>query len=159
MADLGSEWIVVNVNEQCYGLSARCVLELQDCSGVDLVAFPGCEPPVVGLLEHRDRVLPVVDLRLMLGDPPREGDASKQRPRLAIAQHGRCFGAFLVDGVHTMVIIEPEQIQPLDRGVSLSDEILGVHSFERFGEVILIDAGACLAQLEAAIPKSRRAAA
>lgn len=159
MIDLGSEWIVVNVNEQCYGLSARCVLELQDCTGVDLVAFPGCEPPVVGLHEHRDRVLPVVDLRHVLGDPPREGDASTQRPRLAIAQHDSCFGAFLVDGVHTMVIIEPEQIQPLDRGVSSSAEILGVHSSERFGEVILIDAGACLDRLETPLPKTLRDAA
>jgi len=149
MPTLGNEWIVVDVNGQPYALSARCVLELQDCSGVKIVGFPGCKPPVIGLFEHRDRVLPVIDTRCVLGDEPQEQDESRQRPRLAISQHGSQYGAFLVDGVHTMIVIEDEAIHPLDAGVSSSDFILGVHPSERFGEVFLIDAGACLDDLDA----------
>jgi len=148
MGSLGNEWIVVEVNGQKYALSARCVTELQDCTGIEIVAFPGCQAPVVGLFEHRDRVLPVIDTRLVLGDDDATHDDSRGRPRLAITQSGERHGAFMVDGVHTMIVIEDGQIQALDAGVSSSAFIVGVHSSDRFGEVFLLDAGACLESLD-----------
>lgn len=82
-SSFGNEWIVVDVNNQSYGMSAKYVLELQDCNGIDIVEFPGCREPVVGLFEHRDRVLPVIDTRLVLGDPTFESQIESVKTLLA----------------------------------------------------------------------------
>ncbi|MEY4510123.1 MAG: purine-binding chemotaxis protein CheW [Pseudomonadota bacterium] len=99
--------VVFRVAEAEYVLPARQVLHMESFSGATRV--PGALPYVVGLVQVRSRVLPVIDLRVRFGLPEREPTLDS---RILIVQQGTRAVGLLADSAREVLRIAPDQFFP-----------------------------------------------
>ncbi|HRX85807.1 MAG TPA: chemotaxis protein CheW [Phycisphaerae bacterium] len=66
---LADKWLIVRIFGLPCGIAIDHVRELMSINDRPIVALPGYGPDLVGVLRLRDRVIPVVDLRTVLGFP------------------------------------------------------------------------------------------
>ena len=94
-----------------------------------ITRVPHAPYPVRGILNLRGRVIPVVDLRVRLGLPPRELDAQS---RIAVTSLQQRMLGLLVDGVEQVVSIDRLKIEdaPADVMTDQSGYIVGVYQHE-----------------------------
>jgi purine-binding chemotaxis protein CheW len=111
-----SKLLLFEVGPATYALDVRMVKEV--LRRVALQAVPGAHPAVVGALEHRGEVIPVIDLRVRFGveRKPTDRDA-----RCIVAQVEGATSALLVDRVLEVWDADAAQRrelpQPLGAGV------------------------------------------
>ncbi|MEJ5344608.1 MAG: chemotaxis protein CheW [Chloroflexus sp.] len=70
---------------------------------------PGAPPTIPGLINQRGQILPVIDVRLLLGLPAAPPDRAT---RLIWVHHEQIDAALLVDAVVDLITIEAGQIEP-----------------------------------------------
>lgn len=99
--------VLFRVAETEYVLPASQVLHMESFSGATPV--PGAAAHVVGLIQVRSRVLPVVDLRRRFGLAAREPTLDS---RILIVQHGTRTVGLLADSAREVLRIEPQQFHP-----------------------------------------------
>ncbi len=104
MSDL---YVIFRVADAEYALSAAQVLQLESFSGV--TAVPGTRPHVIGIVQVRGRIVPVVDLRLLFGHPPI--DASLDNRIIVVEVGSRTIG-LRVDSSREVLKLDPEQVHP-----------------------------------------------
>lgn len=63
------QWLIVRLAGQSFGVEVRCVRELATTQDKHIAPLPRLPDGVVGVLKLRDEVLPVADLRRLLGMP------------------------------------------------------------------------------------------
>jgi purine-binding chemotaxis protein CheW len=100
-------YVLFRVGDTEYALPASDVLQMESFSGATPV--PGTATYVVGLVQVRGRVVPVVDLRIRFGLPAVERSLDS---RIVIVQNaGRAVG-LLVDSARDVVHLADEDLQP-----------------------------------------------
>ena len=99
--------VLFRVAEAEYVLPASQVLHMESFNGATRV--PGALPYVVGLVQVRSRVLPVVDLRVRFGLPAREPTLDS---RILIVQHGTRAVGLLADSAREVLRIDPQLFFP-----------------------------------------------
>lgn len=99
--------VLFRVAEAEYVLPASQVLHMESFSGATRV--PGALPYVVGLVQVRSRVLPVIDLRVRFGLPEREPTLDS---RILIVQQGARAVGLLADSAREVLRIDPTQFVP-----------------------------------------------
>ena len=99
MSDL---FVIFRVAESSYVLSAAEVLHMESFTGATRV--PGAARHVVGVVQVRGRVLPVVDLRMRFG---MEALAPGPDTRMVVVQQGKRSVALLADCAREVVRIDP----------------------------------------------------
>jgi purine-binding chemotaxis protein CheW len=104
MSDL---YVVFRVAEAEYALSAAQVLQLESFSGV--TAVPGTLPHVIGIVQVRGRIVPVIDLRLLFGQPPVEATLDN---RIIVVEVGTRTIGLRVDVSREVIKLDPEQVHP-----------------------------------------------
>ena len=110
MGDVTSLHVVFRLAQMEYALSAEEVVQLESFTGATPV--PGSPPFVVGIVQVRGRVVPVIDLRVRFHLPPIEPTLDS---RIVVAEaHGRRVG-LIVDSAREVVKLAPEQIKPPPR--------------------------------------------
>ena len=87
-ADDPTSVILLRLEGQTYALPLGCVVEVVRMAA--LAPVPDAPPHVLGLLDLRGRVVPVLDLRRRLGLAPAEPGLST--PICVVEAGGRCFG-------------------------------------------------------------------
>jgi purine-binding chemotaxis protein CheW len=90
--------LLVSVATESYALDGRCVREVMRWR--TLTPVPGAPPVLPGILSQRGVVVPVVDLRVLLGLPAQSPDRAT---RLVLAHHAHTDLALLVDAVIDLV--------------------------------------------------------
>jgi purine-binding chemotaxis protein CheW len=90
-----------------YVVPAERVLHME--SYVDSTPIPGAAPHVLGLVQIRSRVVPVIDLRIRFGMPPIEPTLDS---RVVVVTFGERTVGLLVDSAREVVNISPEQFKP-----------------------------------------------
>lgn len=113
------ELILFDLAEESYGIESRFVLEVLRRAEVALL--PGAEPPVVGLAGWRGELLPVVDLRKLMGLSATGGDHAGQLVVLGEAKNA--FGVN-VDLVHGLRDVATGEILPLPTGATNGPALL-----------------------------------
>lgn len=84
------EIVVFSLAGERYGIRAASVLEVMPLR--ELVAVPGTPPAVLGIVNHRGRILPVLDLRRVF---ELTGEGVGENSRVAVVQSGgSTFGLF-----------------------------------------------------------------
>jgi purine-binding chemotaxis protein CheW len=106
-AGKGSELIAFNIGEQQFSLSTSAVREIRGWTPV--TPLPHAPPYVLGVVNLRGVVLPIVDFAVRLGFPPTQPTA---RHAIIVAEFGTQVAGLLVDGVSDIFTAEDEQIQP-----------------------------------------------
>lgn len=99
--------VLSKVGDAHYALPASQVLHMESFSGATRV--PGAQPHVVGLIQSRGRVIPVVDLRARFGLPGTEPTLDS---RVMVVQCGERTVGLLADSVREVVRIDPNSFKP-----------------------------------------------
>jgi purine-binding chemotaxis protein CheW len=130
-------YVIFKVAEAEYMLAASDVALMESFVGATRV--PATQKHVVGVVQIRGQVVPVIDLRVRFGLPPREPTIDS---RVVVVLHqGRSIG-LLVDMAREVIKLTPEQFRPPPEIVS--DQSAGmVMSVVQAGPrlVMLIDFG------------------
>lgn len=99
-------WVTFEAAGETYGLPVACVEEVLRVTTI--TRLPYAPAPVRGITQLRGRVLPVVDLRVRLGQPPAEAGA---RSRIVVvSSRGRALG-LLVDGAREVLKLLPSAME------------------------------------------------
>ncbi len=99
--------VLFRVGGSDYVVPATAVLHMEAYEGATPV--PGTPPWVVGLVQVRRRVVPVVDLRHRFGLPPLEHGLGA---RIVVVQDGTRVVGLLADSAREVVHLGPEDFQP-----------------------------------------------
>lgn len=127
------EAVVFVLAHQRYALPIDAVQEIQQI--VAMSEVPGATPGLVGMIDLRGQVIPVVDARLLLG--MERAPYALQTP-MVIARAGSTLVALIVDEVEDVVTLPPGSIQDAGDVYEFADRLLGVCRLEN-GFVFLLD--------------------
>ncbi len=129
-------WVVFELGESRFGLPVTHVQEILRVGGISRV--PHAPRPVKGVTNVRGRVVPVVDLKLLLGLAEVEiGPASRI---LLLTSRGRLLG-MLVDGVREVSLIAPSGIRETPSDLLPGAPRVALGSVEtEDGPAVLLDA-------------------
>jgi purine-binding chemotaxis protein CheW len=99
-------YIVFRVAQAEYALAAAQVLQLESFSGA--TAVPGTLPHVSGIVQIRGRIVPVIDLRQLFGEPPVEAGLDT---RVVVVELNERTLALKVDSSREVLKLGAEQVQ------------------------------------------------
>lgn len=122
-ADLGGKYLTFGLGGEEYGLE---ILKVREIIGtMDITAVPRTPDFVMGVINLRGNVIPVVDLRLKFGMP--HADQTEETCIIVVDVLGMEMG-ILVDRVSEVLDIVDEEIQPAPSfGVAVDTKfILGI---------------------------------
>ncbi|SEM75701.1 chemotaxis protein CheW [Palleronia pelagia] len=105
-----SELITFSIGEQDFCMDIMAVREIRGWTGVTML--PHSPPDVMGVMNLRGAVVPIVDLAARLG-LERCRDAG--RTVIIVANIGEQTVGFLVSAVSDIVSIAPDEVQPMPR--------------------------------------------
>ena len=102
----GHEYLTFRLGRQDYGVS---ILQVQELIALpQITRLPRSQPHVLGVVNLRGMVVPILDLRIRL----KLSLSQEQEPVVIVVRHeGKIIGA-VVDSVNDVVILKDEQIQP-----------------------------------------------
>ncbi len=143
LADI-REVVVFALAGQRYALPIGAVQEIQQI--VAMSEVPGSTPGLVGMVDLRGEVIPVVDARRLLGMEP--APYALDTPMI-IARAGSALIALVVDEVDDVVTLAPGCVQAPGEVYEFADRLLGVCRLEG-GFVFLLDPVRLLGHAEAA---------
>ncbi|MDY0340148.1 MAG: chemotaxis protein CheW [Coriobacteriia bacterium] len=125
--------VAFRLEGQLYGLPIDVVREIQQLA--ELLPLPDDDPALVGLIELRGTVVPVLDLRILVGLP--EVSYSLETP-MVFCTAGTYQVCLIVDSVEDVVDLPPDGIRPPSTVYTLADRMLGTVRLEQ-GVLILLD--------------------
>jgi purine-binding chemotaxis protein CheW len=107
---LSTKYLTFALAEEEYGLPVLKVREI--IKMMDITEVPQVPPHVKGVINLRGKVIPVVDLRLTFGFPPRDYD---ERTCIIVSevalQEGKVLMGMVVDAVSEVVSITTEEVE------------------------------------------------
>lgn len=131
--------ITFRLGDEHYGVDITSVREINSPQAV--TGLPGTASAVLGVIDMRGQVVPIVDLRIGLGVAA--GPIGKTARIMVLEINGRTVGC-LVDAVDRVVTVSREQVQPPpDIACQSGSHVTGII---RLGErlVILLDVSEAL---------------
>lgn len=99
--------VVFRVGSSEYALPAETVRQMESFQGA--TAVPGAPPFIVGVVQVRGRIVPVIDLRLRFGAPV--GEATLEN-RIVVGELGERAVALLVDSAREVLAIPRTALKP-----------------------------------------------
>ncbi len=115
-----AQYLSVNLGNEEYGVDILAVREIRGWTAVTRI--PQAPPYVLGVLNLRGAIVPVLDLRLRFGLAREEYTATTVCVIVTVA--GRQFGV-VVDAVSDVVEVAPDGVRPVpDMGTTVDTEYL-----------------------------------
>ncbi|MFV9507075.1 MAG: chemotaxis protein CheW [Oscillochloridaceae bacterium umkhey_bin13] len=102
-----SDFLVIRVSDELYALPGATVREVARWR--EPTPVPGAPPTLPGIISQRGVILPVVDLRHLLGLP---AAAPTRQSRLVIARHETIEVALVVDAVFDLLPLPAANLTP-----------------------------------------------
>lgn len=121
------------LDNQIYGLPLEVVQEIQQL--VEFTPMPDAAPALVGLIDVRGVVVPGLDLRVLVGLPPRAFTLETPMVFCRVRGHVVCL---IVDSVEDVVDLPVDALQPPSALYSLADRMIGMCRLPQ-GLVLLLD--------------------
>lgn len=103
-----SDLLLVRLDQEFYALPSAAVREVARCRAH--TPIPGAPPALIGIINQRGTILPVVDPRVLLDHPL---SPPSRASRLVAVSHDEVDLLLLVDGVVDLVTVPTTSIQPL----------------------------------------------
>lgn len=125
-------YVVFRVAQSEYAVPAAHVLQLESFSGV--TAVPGTLPHVTGIVQVRGRIVPVIDLRLLFGEP--EAEAVLDTRIIVVEVAERTVG-LRVDSSREVLKLDEQQLHATPTVVSERSRGF-VHGVARMGPRLLM---------------------
>lgn len=118
---------------QLYGLPIDVVQEIQQLA--ELLPLPDDDPALVGLIELRGAVVPVLDLRALVG---LEKAPYRLETPMVFCRAGEHAVCLIVDSVEDVVDLPSDGLQPPSGVYTLADRMLGTVKLDQ-GVLMLLD--------------------
>lgn len=106
--DTETSFLLVRLGNEHYAIQGTHVREIMRWR--EPLQVPGAPPALPGIISQRGVVLPVVDMRLMLGFPDTPPDRTT---RYVLVSHNDVEMAWHVDAVADLVTLPPEMMEPV----------------------------------------------
>lgn len=103
MLKVSTNYLTFRIGHEWYGINVEPIIEVIHMVG--LTELPGTPPEILGLLTLRDRVMPVIDLRLRLGNAADVAPLRLDTPIIAVTTPYGAMG-LVVDDVDDVEVIE-----------------------------------------------------
>ncbi len=148
-----SQYLTLNLAQEEYGVDILAVREIRGWTPVTRI--PQAPSYVLGVLNLRGAIVPVIDMRLRFGLPREEYTANTVTVIVTVA--GRNFGV-VVDGVSDVLDVTAANLRPVpDMGTTVDTEYLKGLTAVNERMVLLLDVDKLLQpqdaqMLEAALP-------
>ena len=101
------QFLVFQLGVQNFALEIHRVKEI--LRNADITPLPGTPSSIAGAIELRSKIIPIFDLRKRLGIA---ATSEPQNCRILIVTAARRIWGLIVDAVHRVVPVSPEDIQP-----------------------------------------------
>jgi purine-binding chemotaxis protein CheW len=98
--------VTFDVAGQEYALDLDAVQEIVAAPG-NLTHVPGSDEAVLGVMSYRERLLPLLSLRILLGLPA----ASNPRDKVVVTSVGDTWVGLVADGTRSVVAVDPSRIE------------------------------------------------
>lgn len=72
-----TRYVVVDINQNLYGMSTDTTVELMSSQMTQVTRVPHSPSYISGVINHRGTIIPVIDMRSLLGFEPRSIEATK----------------------------------------------------------------------------------
>src|ERR1700722_2080235 len=99
--------VTFDVAGQEYALDLEGVQEIVTAPG-SLTLVPGSDDAVQGVMAYRDRLLPLLSLRVLLGLP----SATLGRSKVIVILVGETWVGLVADGTKSLVSVDPDHVEP-----------------------------------------------
>jgi len=99
--------VTFDVARQEYALDLASVQEIVTAPD-DLAYIPGSDDAVQGVMAYRDRLLPLLSLRILLGLP----SAATARNKVIVTLVGETLVGLVADGTRSLVSVDPALVEP-----------------------------------------------
>ena len=117
---LGGKYLTFNLKDEEYGIQILKIVEI--IKHLEIRELPQTPSYLLGLINLRSKVIPVMDLRLRFGIDAKEVD---EESVIIIIQTGQIMMGLLVDRVKEVIDIHDENIDPTpDFGSSISTDYI-----------------------------------
>lgn len=157
--DGSGQYLIFQLAGEEYGVDILKVQEIRGWSAVTRV--PNMPAWVLGVLNLRGTIVPILDLRRRFAMPPLELDASRVVIVLTVAgTQGRCVIGVVVDGVSDVLEIPAEAIRPApELGAAIRSEFIAAMATVGERTLVLLDADKLLTNEELGALEATRATA
>lgn len=122
--------LVFRLNDREHALPLEHVVEVFRM--VAVTPLPEAPPWMLGVMNVRGRVIPLIDLRVRLGMPPREPDLSTP---IVVVETGGATAGLVADEVVEVLALPDEAVEPPDRSAG-STRV--VSSLARLGDRLVL---------------------
>jgi len=113
------------LNGEWYGEDIRYIQEVNRLQ--EITEIPGLPDYILGVINLRGKIIPIMDMRRRLGMPP---VAPSEKSRILVASYGGSVLGLLVDSVHQVMEMPLSMISPPPSSVSRNRYIYGIGRFE-----------------------------
>jgi len=76
-----TRYVVVDVNHNHYGMTTDSTVELMSSAMIQITRVPHSPKYISGVINHRGTIIPVIDLRSLLGFEPRSSEIENMRAK------------------------------------------------------------------------------
>ena len=131
--DDGAQYFSIVVGDQLFGIP---IMQVQDVhSNLRMTPIPLAPPEIAGAINIRGRIVTAVDLRQVLGYPPRTG--GRQNMSVVVEHHDVAY-SLLIDKIGDVLTVSPSQIEknPPTMNSRLREVSTGVSRLE--GELMIV---------------------
>ncbi|MBM3903532.1 MAG: hypothetical protein FJ357_00090 [Thaumarchaeota archaeon] len=95
------------------------------CTVESITKIPNSAPDVIGIVNLRNNIIPIINIKQKLGISDSIDDISRQQ--IVITEDGGNYYGLLVDIVHEVIRINPGEIQPISKNITDSNKfIIGI---------------------------------
>jgi purine-binding chemotaxis protein CheW len=98
--------VTFDVAGQEYALDLDAIREIVTAPG-SLTHVPGSDEAALGVMAYRDRLLPLLSLRILLGLPA----ASHARDKVVITSVGDTLVGLVADGTRSVISVDPDRVE------------------------------------------------
>jgi len=123
--------VVFKLESQRYGLPIEKVQEIQQI--VEFSRVPGADSSLIGMMNLRGQVIPVLDMRALIGLPAKSYHIDTP---MIICHAKDALVSLVVDEVEDVLLIPPGALAPAPAVHNLSERLLGVCRMD--GEMIFL---------------------
>lgn len=113
------------LNGEWYGEDIRYIQEVNKL--LEITEIPGLPEYILGVINLRGKIIPIMDMRRRLGMPPAE---IGEKSRVLVASYGDSMVGLLVDSVHQVMEIALSSISPPPPSIAKNRYISGIGKLE-----------------------------
>ncbi len=128
-----NKYLFFRISKESYGIGIRHVIEIIELQTIS--AVPDMPPYVIGVINLRGKVIPIVNLRLRFGMEMREYD---DRTCIVVAEIEGVLIGFVVDTVEEVLEITESNISPAPQFKTVSGKERYISGMGKVGEAVKI---------------------